>query len=301
MTGGNRNDVTQLMPLIQDIPPVSGHRRRPRRRPDTVSADRAYDHDKYRKQVRAVGVALVIARRGNEHGSGLGQYRWVVEQTFALLHWFRRLRIRWEIRNDIHEAFLRLACAIICLRRLTSLSPCKEFIFRASAVGSTGCSAARPASAAKSSTLQLGARRPTISSPRTPTCQPTRNTRRSSRSPCVLRVLSRRVRRMTPKRRKRRGESVPSPEQDKAEVVRAVLTRRAIGVVTSAAAETARDHRHATSSCGRAAAIPPPLTSTRPVDPDVVPTHGDVIVSDGSGDEVLRGEDVVAHNRCQPL
>src|SRR5262249_50726485 len=62
----------------------------------------------------------------------------------------------------------------------------------------------------------------------------------------AVRVLSRRVRRMTPKRRKRRGESVPSPEQDKAEVVRAVLTRREIGVVTSAAAETARDHRHAT-------------------------------------------------------
>jgi hypothetical protein len=70
--------------------------------------------------------------------------------------------------------------------------------------------------------------------------------RRSSRSPCALRVLSRRVRRMTPKRRTRRGEWVPSPEQDKAEVVRAVLTRREIGVVTSAAAETARDHRHAT-------------------------------------------------------
>ena len=48
------------------------------------------------------------------------------------------------------------------------------------------------------------------------------------------------------------------------------------------------------SSCGRAAAIPPPPTSTRPVDPDVVP-HGDVIVSEGSGDEVLCGEDVVAH------
>ena len=124
LTGGNRNDVTQLMPLIQDIPPVRGRRGRPRRRPDTVYADRAYDHDKYRKQVRAVGVTPVIARRGTEHGSGLGQYRWVVEQTFALLHWFRRLRIRWEIRDDIHEAFLRLACAIICLRRLTSLSPC---------------------------------------------------------------------------------------------------------------------------------------------------------------------------------
>ena len=124
LTGGNRNDVTQLMPLIQDIPPVRGRRGRPRRRPDTVYADRAYDHDKYRKQVRAVGVTPVIARRGTGHGSGLGQYRWVVEQTFALLHWFRRLRIRWEIRDDIHEAFLRLVCAIICLRRLTSLSPC---------------------------------------------------------------------------------------------------------------------------------------------------------------------------------
>ena len=37
-------------------------------------------------------------------------HRWVVEQSIALLHWFRRLRIRWEIRDDIHEAFLSLAC-----------------------------------------------------------------------------------------------------------------------------------------------------------------------------------------------
>jgi hypothetical protein len=48
------------------------------------------------------------------------------------------------------------------------------------------------------------------------------------------------------------------------------------------------------SSCGRAAAIPPPPASTRPVDPDVAPAHGDVIVSEGLGDEVLRGEDVAA-------
>src|SRR6266700_2154665 len=45
-------------------------------------------------------------------------------------------------------------------------------------------------------------------------------------------------------------------------------------------------------------------TSTRPVDPDVVPAHGDVIVSEGSGDEVLRGEYVVAHKpvstNCPP-
>jgi hypothetical protein len=47
-----------------------------------------------------------------------------VEESLALLHWFRRLRIRWEIRDDIHEAFLCLACAIICWRRLGNLSLC---------------------------------------------------------------------------------------------------------------------------------------------------------------------------------
>ncbi|MFG2783784.1 IS5 family transposase [Streptomyces prunicolor] len=124
LTGGNRNDVTQLMPLIEAVPPVRGRRGRPRRRPDTIYADRGYDHDKYRKQVRAVGITPVIARRGTEHGSGLGVHRWVVEQSFALLHWFRRLRIRWEIRDDIHEAFLSLACGIICWRRLKNLSLC---------------------------------------------------------------------------------------------------------------------------------------------------------------------------------
>ncbi|GAA2857854.1 hypothetical protein GCM10010517_16260 [Streptosporangium fragile] len=69
--------------------------------------------------MREKRIAPVIARRGTTHGSGLGVHRWVVEQTIALLHWFRRLRIRWEIRDDIHEAFLTLALAIICWRRLT--------------------------------------------------------------------------------------------------------------------------------------------------------------------------------------
>ena len=118
LTGGNRNDVTQLIPLVDRVPAVSGRVGRPRRRPERVTADRGYDHDKYRRLVRELGITPVIARRGTGHGSGLGTYRWVVEAAFALLHWFRRLRIRWEIRDDIHEAFLTLGCAIICWRRL---------------------------------------------------------------------------------------------------------------------------------------------------------------------------------------
>jgi hypothetical protein len=74
--------------------------------------------------VLKAGITPVIARCSNEHGSGLDVQRWVVEQSLALLHWFRRLRICWEIRDDIHEAFLSLACAIICWRRLTGPSLC---------------------------------------------------------------------------------------------------------------------------------------------------------------------------------
>ncbi|MGW4037759.1 IS5 family transposase [Streptomyces sp. NPDC004778] len=101
LTGGNRNDVTQLIPLLQAVPSVRGKRGRPRRRPDVVLGDRGHDHDKYRRLVWGLGVKPLIARRGIEHGSGLGTQRWVVERAFAHLHWFRRLRIRWEIRSDL--------------------------------------------------------------------------------------------------------------------------------------------------------------------------------------------------------
>jgi transposase len=59
-----------------------------------------------------------IARRGPLHGTGLGTYRWVVERSFARLHGFRRLRIRWERQADIHEALLKLACCLITDRQL---------------------------------------------------------------------------------------------------------------------------------------------------------------------------------------
>ena len=121
LTGGNRHDVTQLLPLIDAVPPVRGRVGRPRRRPVTLYADRGYDYDVYRDDVRARGIAPLIARRGTPHGSGLGVYRWVVERSFAWLHGFRRLRIRWERRADIHEALLKLACCLITHRQIHSL------------------------------------------------------------------------------------------------------------------------------------------------------------------------------------
>jgi transposase len=118
LTGGNRNDINQLLPLVDGITPVAGKVGRPRQRPDRIVADRGYDHDHYRHELWRRGVKPVIARRGTEHGSGLGRWRWVVERTFAWLHNYRRLRIRWERDPVVHLAFLTLACALICRRYL---------------------------------------------------------------------------------------------------------------------------------------------------------------------------------------
>src|SRR5271167_2695910 len=63
LTGGNRNDVTQLLPLVDGVGLVTGKPGRPRQRVERVLADRGYDQDKYRRELWKRGVKPVIARR----------------------------------------------------------------------------------------------------------------------------------------------------------------------------------------------------------------------------------------------
>jgi transposase len=55
LTKANRHDVTQLLPLLDRIPPVRGQRGRPRRRPKSVQGDRAYDSEPHRREVKKRG------------------------------------------------------------------------------------------------------------------------------------------------------------------------------------------------------------------------------------------------------
>jgi transposase len=100
------------------VPPVRGRVGRPRRRPERLSADRGYDYDSRRRELRRRGIAPEIARRKTGHGSGLGRVRWVIERTFAWLHNFKRLLVRYDRRHEIHEAFLAIGCCLVCHRRL---------------------------------------------------------------------------------------------------------------------------------------------------------------------------------------
>ena len=118
LTGANAHDVTQLLPLVEAIPPVAGKPGRPRQRPRRIQGDRGYDSQPHRNELRRRGIASNLAPRNTEHGSGLGKTRWVVERTIAWLHQLRRLRISYERRDDIHQAFMALGCELNCLSYL---------------------------------------------------------------------------------------------------------------------------------------------------------------------------------------
>jgi transposase len=117
-TAANVNDVTQTIDLVDQIPPVRGKRGRPRRRPRRLFGDGAYHSRRDRLALRARGIQAKIPRPKGPHGSGLGKERWVVERTLSWLHQYRRLRIRYERGDDIHEAFLAIGCGLICFKAL---------------------------------------------------------------------------------------------------------------------------------------------------------------------------------------
>lgn len=88
LTGANRHDSMALTDVADAIHPVRQKRGRPRKRPAKLHADKGYDFDRCRRDLRARSITPRIARRGVESSSHLGKYRWVVERTFAWINQF---------------------------------------------------------------------------------------------------------------------------------------------------------------------------------------------------------------------
>jgi transposase len=118
LSGANQPDVQQLLRLVANLPAVRGKPGRPRFRPDELYGDRAYDSEPARSVLRWLGIRPFLAKRRTEHGSGLGKVRYVVERTISWLHQQRRLRVRYDRRADIHQAFLSLAAGLVCFNFL---------------------------------------------------------------------------------------------------------------------------------------------------------------------------------------
>ncbi len=123
VTPANRNDGSEFAPLFNKIPPVAGKVGHPRKKPDAMQGDLAYDSEPHRQGLRELGVEPVLPEKGIDDPSGLGLTRWFVERTLSWVHQNRRLRIRYERRPELHQAFLTLALIKICASALfTGLS-----------------------------------------------------------------------------------------------------------------------------------------------------------------------------------
>jgi transposase len=113
-TAANVNEGTVLLRLVDTIEPIKRPRGQPRRSPAKLHADKAYASRANRDGLRRRHITPRIARKGVESSAKLGRHRWVVERDFAWLHANRHLLVRYDRDDLIHEAFLHLACALIC-------------------------------------------------------------------------------------------------------------------------------------------------------------------------------------------
>jgi transposase len=121
LTGANRHDSMVFEALVDAVPPTGTPTGRRRKRPAKLHADKAYDLPRCRRFLHRRHIKVRIARKGIDSSQRLGRHRWVVERTLAWLNRYRRLTIRYERRVDIHQAFLTLGCALICINHLPPL------------------------------------------------------------------------------------------------------------------------------------------------------------------------------------
>ena len=117
ITPANVPEVKELLPLVDTAGPLDDQGE-PKHRPKALYADRAYDSEPHREELRQRHIQPKLAKRNTEHGSGLGKFRWVVERCFSWLHGFRKLRFVTEKTQEMQFAFFNLALALICYRFL---------------------------------------------------------------------------------------------------------------------------------------------------------------------------------------
>lgn len=122
LSAANTHDSQALKPM------VPGHQTRhdPHRgrhfKPRRLHTDKAYDIPELRKWLRSKRIGVRIARKGIESSERLGRRRWVIERTMSWLTGYRRLNHRYERHPRNYLAFLGLAAALCCYKRLVRLT-----------------------------------------------------------------------------------------------------------------------------------------------------------------------------------
>lgn len=132
VTGGQRNDGAMLLEVLGDIYVPRLGPGRPRTRPDTVIADRAYTTRPIRTALRRRQITTVIPeksdqiaarkRRGSQGGrppafdTMVYKQRNVVERSFALAKQWRGLATRYDKLAITYRAAVTLSAILTWLR-----------------------------------------------------------------------------------------------------------------------------------------------------------------------------------------
>ncbi|MBK9124477.1 MAG: transposase [Chloroflexi bacterium] len=121
------HEVTLAQAVIDDVM-VPRAKRKPRRRPRALGADKGFDSRRLRAALRRRGIRPRIPQRKRAEGhrprrgrpqAPLGRTRrWVVERTFAWMDNCRRLVVRYERKLENFKAFCLVAFIQWSLNRL---------------------------------------------------------------------------------------------------------------------------------------------------------------------------------------
>jgi len=121
VAGANRTDMKLLAPTLDAL--VLARPDPTPERPQGVCLDKGYDYDTIRDQLDARGYTPHIRPIGEDTRSARSldptktPRRWVVERLHSWLNRSRRLLVRWEKLKVTYQAFLHLACALICFQQ----------------------------------------------------------------------------------------------------------------------------------------------------------------------------------------
>ncbi|MCQ1580605.1 transposase [Streptomyces parvus] len=122
VSGANTHDSLALKPLIRGIPAIRSRRGPSRRRPVKLRADKAYFSADHIAWLRERGLIPRIARPGIESSERLGRHRWKIKRSIAWVFGYRRLTVRSERKGPHFLAFLGLAVAQTCYKKLAKLT-----------------------------------------------------------------------------------------------------------------------------------------------------------------------------------
>ena len=107
VSSANKHDSQLFYPII--------HGMRKSKRTRIIAADSAFDVKKLRSICKNKNIALIASpnprRRKDIHKFNV-PHRWIVEQSFGILSWFRSLKICWAKTLESALGFLQIACSL---------------------------------------------------------------------------------------------------------------------------------------------------------------------------------------------